>query len=46
MLYIVRSNIDGTEMYSSTRYIDCICYIETECGDEGYFIEQLNLLGE
>jgi hypothetical protein len=46
MLYIVRSNIDGEELYSSTRYVNCIHYIETECGDECYFIEQLNLLGE
>ena len=45
MLYIVRSNIDGEELYSSSNYVNCIHFIETECGDD-YFIEQINLLGE
>jgi hypothetical protein len=45
MLYIVRSNINGEELYSSSNYVNCIHFIETECGDD-YFIEQINLLGE
>ena len=46
MIYIVRSSIDGTELYSSTSYVECVKFVETEHGDDDCFIEQLNLFGE
>ena len=46
MIYIVRSSIDGTELYSSTSYVECVKFIETELGEEDCFLEYLNLFGE
>ena len=45
MIYIVRSSVDGTELYSSTNYSECVQFIETELGEEDCFIEYLDLLG-